>query len=229
MKMSPRQNLILLTLVQEYIKTAKAISSGSLVKKYKLGISSATARNELAELESQGYIFQPHTSAGRIPTEKAYQYYVDEKLLKEKIIGPNLKDLSQIFGNNEEDLKKVARAIADFSNNAVFWAFHKNNLYYTGISNLFTQPEFQQGEVIIDVSLIIDQMEDIIADIFDQVKNGISIEIGNKNPFGSFLSVVLLKYVSQGQMGIVGILGPLRMDYQKNLSLVHFLKEKLNN
>jgi len=227
--MSPRQNLILLTLVQEYIKTAKAISSGSLVKKYKLGISSATARNELAELESQGYIFQPHTSAGRIPTEKAYQYYVDEKLLKEKIIGPNLKDLSQIFGNNEEDLKKVARAIADFSNNAVFWAFHKNNLYYTGISNLFTQPEFQQGEVIIDVSLIIDQMEDIIADIFDQVKNGISIEIGNKNPFGSFLSVVFLKYVSQGQMGIVGILGPLRMDYQKNLSLVHFLKEKLNN
>ena len=72
-------------------------------------------------------------------------------------------------------------------------------------------------------------MEDIIADIFDQVKNGISIEIGNKNPFGSFLSVVFLKYVSQGQMGIVGILGPLRMDYQKNLSLVHFLKEKLNN
>ncbi len=119
--------------------------------------------------------------------------------------------------------------MADISKNAVFWAFHKNNLYYTGISNLFTQPEFRQSEIICDVSIIIDRMEEIIADIFDNLNDGQDIYIGEKNPFGNFLSTVLLKYNYNNQVGVVGILGPIRMDYEKNLSLINFLKQRLSN
>lgn len=229
MEINERKELILLTLIKEYIKTAQPISSGFLVKKYKLGISSATARNEMADLEDLGYIFQPHTSAGRIPTEKAYWYYVKNCVEIKKDKKNTFKDLKNSLSNSEKDLKKIAKVMAEVSKNAVFWAFHKNSLYYTGISNLFIQPEFRQSEVACDVSVVIDRMEEIIADIFDGLKEGTGVYIGEKNPFGSFLSVVLLKYKHNKQIGIVGILGPMRMDYEKNLSLINFLKQKFNN
>lgn len=229
MEISERKELILLTLIKEYIKTAQPISSGFLVEKYKLGISSATARNEMADLEDLGYIFQPHTSAGRIPTEKAYRYYVENHVINKKNKETDFKNLKNDLTNSEEDLKKIAKSMADISKNAVFWAFHKNNLYYTGISNLFTQPEFRQSEIICDVSVIIDRMEEIIADIFDDLNDGQDIYIGEKNPFGNFLSTVLLKYNYNNQVGVVGVLGPMRMDYEKNLSLINFLKQRLSN
>jgi heat-inducible transcriptional repressor len=229
MEISERKELILLTLIKEYIKTAQPISSGFLVEKYKLGISSATARNEMADLEDLGYIFQPHTSAGRVPTAKAYQYYVENHVINKKSKEGDFKNLKDGLTNSEEDLKKIAKSIADISKNAVFWAFHKNNLYYTGISNLFAQPEFRQSEIICDVSVIIDRMEEIIADIFDNLNDGQNIYIGEKNPFGNFLSTVLLKYNYNNQIGVVGVLGPMRMDYEKNLSLINFLKQRLSN
>lgn len=117
--------------------------------------------------------------------------------------------------------------MADVSKNAVFWAFHKNNLYYTGVSNLFIQPEFKTSDVVCDISVIIDQMEEIIADSFDKFNIGENILIGSDNPFGNFLSTVLLKYKYNNQVGVVGLLGPIRMDYEKNLNLLKIIKEKL--
>ncbi len=226
MKISPRQELILLTIIKEYIKTAQPISSGFLVEKYDLGISSATARNEMVELEELGYIFQPYTSAGRIPTEKAYRYYVND-CLKNNIKQPVFKNLVDISIESENDFKKVAKIMADISKNAVFWAFHKNNLYYTGVSNLFIQPEFKTTDVVCDISIIIDRMEEIIANSFDDFTIGENVLIGSDNPFGNFLSTVLLKYKYNNQVGVVGLLGPTRMDYEKNIGLLNFIKNKL--
>jgi len=225
MELSPRQELILLTIIKEYIKTAQPISSGFLVEKYDLGISSATARNEMVELEELGYIFQPYTSAGRIPTEKSYKYYVNNCLKNNK--QTTFKNLIDISIKSENDFKKVAKIMADVSKNAVFWAFHKNNLYYTGVSNLFIQPEFKTTDVVCDISVIIDRMEEIIANSFDKFIIGENILIGSDNPFGDFLSTVLLKYKHNNQIGVVGLLGPIRMDYEKNISLLSFIKNKL--
>jgi len=225
MELSPRQELILLTIIKEYIKTAQPISSGFLVEKYDLGISSATARNEMVELEELGYIFQPYTSAGRIPTEKSYKYYVNNCLKNNK--QTTFKNLIDISIKSENDFKKVAKIMADVSKNAVFWAFHKNNLYYTGVSNLFIQPEFKTNDVVCDISVIIDRMEEIIANSFDKFIIGENILIGSDNPFGDFLSTVLLKYKHNNQIGVVGLLGPIRMDYEKNISLLSFIKNKL--
>ncbi len=227
MNISERKDLILLTVIKEYIKTAQPISSGFLVDKYNLGISSATARNEMSELEELGYIFQPHTSSGRIPTEMAYEYYVQKKLANKIFKNTKFKGLESGFSKSEDDLKKTAKAIAEISKNAVFWAFHKNNLYYTGISNLFIQPEFKQSDIVYNVSSIIDRMEEIISDIFDKLNFGEEVFIGEKNPFGSFLSSVILKYKNEKQSGLVGILGPIRMDYEKNLEIINFLKKEL--
>ncbi len=229
MDISARQEHILITLIKEHIKTAQPVSSGFLVEKYKLDISSATARNEMAELEDRGYIYQPHTSAGRVPTSKAYDYYVKNYIIDQKEKKHSFSALDKSFSQSEEGFKKSAKAMAEISKNAVFWAFHKNDLYYTGISNLFIQPEFRSSEIIFDVSIIIDRMEEIIAEIFDDLDFGESIFIGENNPFGNFLSTTLLKYSNKNQSSVVGILGPLRSDYEKNLGLIRFLKNKLEN
>ena len=227
--MEDRKKNILFNIVKEHIRSKSPVSSKGLVKKYRLKISSATVRNIMGELEEEGYIRQPYTSAGRIPTEKAYKSYLDQIFSsKAKRTWGSLKeeDLRELKGSlakdKQENLKQAAKLIASLSDNAVFWAFNKNNLYYTGISNLLQQPEFAREGLIYDISAIIDQMDEIIADIFENVpQKEINILVGSENPFGRFCSTVLTKYRSRnGNLGVFGILGPLRMDYQKNIALV---------
>lgn len=226
---SERKKLLLEIILKEYLKTATPVSSGVLVEKYKLDISPATVRNEMMELEEDGYIHQPHTSAGRIPTEAAYELFLDE--LKDNKKRRELKSvenehLEKIFKHEEAAFKQTAKAIAELSGGAVFWAFNKNDLYYTGLSNLFAQPEFSHVDMVCDASAIIDRMEDIIDEIFEDLDDGEQILVGSKNPFGNFLSTVLTKYKNNKLSGVFGILGPIRMDYAHNLSLVEFIKNK---
>lgn len=226
---SERKKLILETLIKEYLKTAMPVSSGVLVDKYKLDISPATVRNEMMELEDESLIYQPHTSAGRIPTESAYNLIFnspDKDRAKKELKESELLLLEQLFKKDEVSFKQTAKAIAELSGAAVFWAFHKNDLYYTGLANLFSQPEFKEVNVVCDASGVIDRMEEIIDGIFEEIEMGEQILIGSKNPFGNFLSSVLVKYKNNNQTGIFGILGPMRMNYNRNLALAEFIKQK---
>lgn len=226
---SDRKKFLLETIIKEYVKTATPVSSGMLVEKYKLDISPATVRNEMMELEEEGYIYQPHTSSGRIPTEAAYELMIaDFKSAKKKrsLREAEEKLLNQIFKRDEAAYKLTAKAIAEMTGAAVFWAFHKNDLYYTGLSNLFAQPEFRQVNAVCDVSGIIDRLEEIIDEIFEDLEGGEQVLVGSKNPFGNFLSAVVVKYKHNNQSGVLGILGPMRMDYERNLALAEFIKRK---
>lgn len=78
--LSDRRQIVLRALIEEYIARALPVGSRTLVERYNLGISSATVRNELSLLEEMGYLAQPHTSAGRIPTDFGYRAFVDELL-----------------------------------------------------------------------------------------------------------------------------------------------------
>jgi heat-inducible transcriptional repressor len=230
MAISERKQLILKTIIKEYLKTAQPVSSGGLVEGYKLDISPATVRNEMMELEEAGYIHQPHTSAGRIPTALAYDLHAQNILTdkKRKLNEKEQRVLNLALKNDDASRRQVAKIIAELSGGAIFWAFHKNDLYYTGISNLFSQAEFRQFNLVCDVSGVIDRLEEIIAEVFDSLESGQQVLIGEKNPFGNFLSTVIVKYKKDNQTGIFGILGPMRMDYEKNLALVEYLMNNLN-
>ncbi len=226
---SERKNFLLRIIIKEHTKTAQPVSSGVLVNKYKLDISPATVRNEMMELENEGYIYQPHTSSGRIPTEKAYKLFLRNLTVgqnNENLKETELEVLERLFRREEQAYKQTAKAIAEFSNAAVFWAFHKNNLFYTGLANLFAQPEFEQLNAVCDVSGVIDRLEEIIDEVFEVLSDGQQVLIGSKNPFGNFLSTVLVKYKDNKQSAILGILGPMRMDYNHNLALVSFIEKK---
>lgn len=225
--MDKRKELILNTIIKEHIKSGIPVGSGVLVEKYKLDISPATVRNEMMALEEEGFIMQPHTSAGRIPTEKAYNLYL-ENLKTKKCAQTEEKELDEILRNKEEaSLKEAARLIASISGNAVFWAFHRHNLYYTGIANLFQQPEFAQINLIYDISSIIDRIDEIVDNVFPKIELGRHVLIGDSNPFGNIFGTVLVKYKLNENIGLVGIVGPMRMDYEKNVAVLDFVNEKL--
>lgn len=225
--MNKRTEQILETLVKEHIKTGQPVGSEALVSKYKLGISSATVRNELAELEREGYIAQPHTSAGRVPTERAYRLCLEG--LREKKIG---EVEAEIFAKlleqrDEAGLKQAAKALAQASNAAVFWAFHRHNLFYTGVANFLSQPEFRESGLIHDVSAIIDRVDEIIDQIFNDVPFEPEVLIGSDNPFSPLCSTIITKYRLGDHAGLFGVLGPMRMNYERNLALIRFIKQHL--
>ena len=104
-----RKKKILQAIVEEYIEKAEPVSSGSLVKE--LNCSSATIRNEMAELEQAGYLDKPHTSAGRIPSQQGYRYYIDELLTEDKLTKREIeyiKSKLETKVNELEDLTKIA-------------------------------------------------------------------------------------------------------------------------
>lgn len=225
--MNERSLLILMTIIKEHIDTGAPVGSSVLVDKYKIGISPATVRNEMARLECEGYIAQPHISAGRVPTENAYNLYLKE-IKNKKLSNTAVENIEKVLvDNSDQSFKETAKVISDISGGAIFWAFHKHNLFYTGISKLFQQPEFSQIDVIQDLSVVIDRMEEIIDNIYGNIEEGVSVLIGKRNPFGAFCSTVFMKYKTENGVGVCGIIGPMRMDYEKNISVAKFIEEKI--
>ncbi len=111
MDIDERKRKILNNLISEYIKTGKPVGSSNIVRKYGLGVSSATVRNEMSELEKLGYISQPHTSAGRVPTSKGYRFFVENVLKNKKSF--NIMNIEIPEPEKMIDLKEV---LSDVSN-----------------------------------------------------------------------------------------------------------------
>lgn len=216
--MNQRKNDILKLVIETYIKTAEPIGSQVLVESGKLEVSGATVRNELHELEEMGYLTHPHTSAGRIPTEKGYKYYV-ETILKEREKGEAEKLEGKI--KDTDNLKELGKQSAAASQNAVI-VISGPNVYYTGTSYLYSQPEFEDAKETIQVSEVFDNFEDHVTELFDLVPQGQErIFIGSENPFGGNISTIVVKINDDVLFGFVG---PMRMDYKKNLSLIEYIQ-----
>ncbi len=225
--MNDRQALILEVIIREYIKTGVPVSSHALVDNYDLDISSATVRNEMAELERLGLIVQPHTSAGRVPTEAAYKWYIS-KLNEQKVSPREAKVLAdRLPSPADNDFKKAAKDLAELSGLAVFWANDQGNVYYTGLANLLSQPDFIDNDLLYDLSAVFDSLDEIVEAYFDKIADQPLILIGSDGPFGNFCSSILVKYKNGEQAGALGILGPLRMDYGRNLSLLNYIHNRL--
>ena len=233
--MNTRQQNLFKTIVSQYIETAQPVSSKYITESGKFQLSSATIRNEMAELEQAGYIYHPHTSAGRVPTEKGYQFFV-ENFLKDLKLGQKeqtmLDSIIKSFQKFEPQVaKELAKGMAEFSQGAVFVAFSGRDFYYTGLSNLFSQPEFVQHQLVHHLSQVIDHLDKVVGKIFDNINSDVEIYIGSKNPFGHDCSSVITKYKykTKKDVGLLGILGPMRMDYESNASLIKYSQQLINS
>lgn len=219
-----RKEKLLDLLVREYIQTAGPVGSGVLVNKYELGVSSATVRNDLVELKNQNLIFQPHTSAGSVPTEYGFQYFVDNFLKEKEIEEEKIREIKELLENKENTrltIKNLAKSLAKISGETILIAFEKNDIFYTGISNLPKKPEFKDHNIFINLTDIIDRLDDVIPQIYNDISEKPKILLGEKNPFGIECSTILMKQ----QDILIGILGLMRMDYEENLALMKYIKE----
>lgn len=112
MELSDRKKKILQIVVDDYIETATPVSSRSITEKYLTTISSATVRSELAALEELGYLYQPHTSAGRVPSKAAYKLYVSELMVKEQLTNDDLDYIEKLFVEKTNDVEAIVKNTA---------------------------------------------------------------------------------------------------------------------
>lgn len=228
--MEDRKMALLSAIVNEHIENGGAVGSRLLVDKYHLEVSPATVRNDMMTLEDEGLLTHQFTSAGRIPTEKGWKYYL-ENLMKETALTEREKNvLMGAYGEQGDDsevrLKRLAKALAEMSKEAVVVAFSPHDVYYTGISYLFSQPEFQHIDLVSRFSEIIDHLDEVVYTLFPKVTDEITPAVGKDNPFDRSCGVVMMRYeTTDAQGGFMSILGPMRMDYGANVGRLRFIQE----
>ncbi len=219
-----RKEQVLKKIIDSFIAEAQPIASGLLAASLKEQVSPATVRNDMAGLERDGFIFQPHTSAGRIPTEKAYRHYVSRYLDKDRDLSAKeskiLRELQSIDQEDRLKLKNFAKAVALLSGQGVMVAFSECDNYYTGLSNIFSQPEFNSPELVINLSSVIEHMDSKICDFLKNEIKEPEILIGSDNPFGCDCSLIVSGYRLGKYKGVIALLGPMRMKYEKNYALI---------
>ncbi len=225
--MDERLANLLRLVIEDVIATCEPVGSQRIVDAYKLPVSSATIRNWFTELEDQGYVMQPHPSAGRIPTEKGYRTYLDE-LMRIKILGKRerieLERAFRLAKDEELALKSSAKVISEIIGDAMVLGLREADTYYTGLSKLFSQPEFRDWNRVINVSEVLDKLDDVLLKVRHSVYSEPTALIGGNCPFGSACGSILMTSRSGA---FIGILGPVRMDYQLGFSLMHELRRLL--
>lgn len=218
--MTERQQKLLDAIVEQYAEVASPVGSTLLAKIF--DVSSATIRAEMAELERLGYIKQPHTSAGRVPTDRGYRFYVNH-------ISENLPDsraeraLSrrvQSAGAPERMIRNAVDTLVELTHNLGL-ATIGPQLYMSGLSNLFGQPEFVNGLQVQQVAQLLDNLEPWLREAAPN--EPLSVYIGSENPIGrsAGVSLVISRFHSPfSDRSYIGTLGPTRQSYRDVMSLV---------
>lgn len=222
--MEGRQQKLLLAIIDNFIQTAIPVGSKTIVTQYQFKVSPATIRNEMAKLEEQGLLVQPHTSAGRIPTAKGYRFFVESLKNSEKedqlAKTAFVQQLEQY--QDQMDRQKVFRGVDVLSrvvDNIAFATLPENDrTIFIGLSNVLRQPEFvtnpQQASQVVEV------LERDFLTLLDslEVDSEVRAYIGEENLIEQFQSCSMLvtKYQIKGREGYMGVLGPMRMRYSYN-------------
>ncbi len=221
--MTERQKQILSAIIEQYAEVAVPVGSSLLAKVF--GVSSATIRAEMADLERLGYIRQPHTSAGRIPTDMGYRYYVNhlaatDPNAPERRAERALTARVQQGGMPERTIRNAVDTLVELTHNLGL-ATIGNQLYMSGLSNLFGQPEFIGGHQVQQVARLLDNLEPWLREAAPN--EPLSVYIGAENPVGRSAGVTLIisRFRSPfSDHSYVGTLGPTRQSYRDVMALV---------
>ncbi len=223
--MTERQAKILATIIEQYAEVAAPVGSVLLAKLF--NVSSATIRNEMVELERMGFIKQPHTSAGRIPTDKGYRFYVNnlhsDQAEPTQQVTRNSKAIATRVAHSGEPsqaIKSAVDSLVQLTRNLGI-ATIGNQLYVAGYSNLFGQPEFLNPIHSQEVARLLDNLEPWLREAAPN--EALNVYIGTENPIGrsAGVSLIISKYRSPySDHSYIGILGPTRQSYRSVMGLV---------
>lgn len=233
--LTERQKQLLKSIIDEYITTAEPVGSETIVDKYSFGVSPATVRNEMAGLKKEGYLKQPHTSAGRIPTPQGLKFYINE-LMKEQELP--VKDEVAIRENlwdhrfqSHRLLKEATRRLAEQSGTMALVLTEEGDIFNSGAHMILDKPEFYDIDLTKSVLMLTDHTNLLNQIVERAVGNEpvhvlIGDELGDEyleycgfifSPFGS----------GKRNAGIIGVIGPARMSYPRVIPTVRYFGDLL--
>lgn len=225
--MDKRYSKLLHNLIVTYISTAEPVGSVRLQESAGFPASSATIRNMLRDLEDEGYIVQPHTSAGRIPTDKGYRWYVNRLIVRDiterklEALAGQYRELTQ---NPDGSVPSAARMLSSLTKMlAVSGLRNGRGVYEFGFSRLFDMPEGDNLEAVREITQIADSLDDHIQEFADASRENVAVFIGEENPtHTAHHTSVLARSVTlpNGEEVVLLVLGPKRMSYNKHVPLL---------
>lgn len=235
--MESRKEQFLEYVILDYIDTAQPVSSFTIQRRYKLPYSSATIRNELAELEYEGYLTQVHTSSGRIPTDKGYRYYVNRLLGRQEILRQYASVTHRLLNDMNKmneihlKLKRLLLSFAHESGNVAMGKLSSDLIFEEGVSNFLTQPGFSSVEFIRNAIEDLEEIKSHIDEISQDVNNGsYKLYIGEESPHSSMhkYAVIVGKFSIDSDDGTIVVVGHKGMQYAKNIALVEYMLNSNN-
>ncbi len=221
--MTERQEALLRAIIEQYAEVASPVGSSLLAKVF--NVSSATVRAEMAELERLGFIQQPHTSAGRVPTDKGYRFYVNQVSEAEQDTtegGAQRALAARVHdgGLPERTIRNTVDTLVELTHNLGL-ATIGDQLYMSGLSNLFGQPEFIHPQQVQEVARLLDNLQPWLREAAPN--QPLSVYIGKENPIGraAGCSLIISKFRSPfSDNSYIGVLGPTRQSYKDVMGLV---------
>ena len=227
--LTPRQIQLLKAIIEEYIATAEPVGSETLDKKYNLGVSPATIRNEMVRLTEMKLLAQPHTSAGRSPTPMAMRYYVDHLMKsKDMSVADEVAVKDKIWEYRQEVdklLREATKTLAEKTKMLALTATSDGDLYYAGAANILDMPEFYDYNLTHHLLATLDTPEfwwnllEHDTDVFD-------IMLGDEIDPKILLSqcgFVYEKFKSPHVSGAIGVVGPSRLNYPVVIPFVRYM------
>lgn len=226
--MTERQRQILAAIIEQHAEIAAPVGSVMLAKLF--GVSSATIRSEMARLEDMGMIEQPHTSAGRVPTDAGYRFYVNslneahahepQAQLSDRSARAIEARVHTHSDRADRAIRSAVDSLVDLTQNLGI-ATIGDELYMSGIGNLFSQPEFLQGDHVQSVARLLDNLEPWLREA--KPNEPLNVYIGAENPIGkaSGATLIISRFRSPySDNSYIGVLGPTRQSYAKVMRLV---------
>lgn len=225
--LSQRQISIIKAIVEEYTSTGEPVGSDTLDKKYNLGVSPATIRNEMVRLEDLGYLKQPHTSAGRIPTPIALKLYVTEIMQPQELpVTEEVAVKERIWDHRDKLdglLRESTRILSEKTGTIGVATTDVGDVYSSGYANVLSIPEFYDIDVTRTVLSMIESHRELTR-IFQRITDSDPIHIVIGDDFGAeHLYPCGMAYIDF-QAGLVaghlGVIGPARLNYRYVLPML---------
>ncbi len=224
MHLSARQTQILKAVIEEYINSAEAVGSQVLEKKYNLGVSPATIRNEMGYLTDQGFLRQPHTSAGRIPTSMALRFYVDNLMQEKRLsVADEVSAKEEVWDSRfdfDKLMRQAATSLAARTHTLSVAAADDGYVYFSGVANILSMPEFFDIDVARTVLTLLDEDKRLRQLFFDNVygTDPVHIVFGSDLdwPFFDPISITFVRFnIGSSKQGTLGVIGPCRLNFSQ--------------
>ena len=240
MEIRERQQAVLGAVVREFVRSARPVASQDISREHglDLGVGAATIRNEMLALDELGYLEQPYTSAGRVPTDKGYRFFVDHLLDEARVSSREQERIHDLFaGSDTADIfvKEFSRTISEMTGMfAVAGSLEDEIFYDVGLAQVLREPEFREDRYLEDFGILVDMLDDAMRGLCRDAENkgrarsmserqNETVFIGKENPLreGRSSAMILSSWRHPaGFEGFLTLVGPRRMDYQRAISLV---------